>query len=89
MTERIERCETCKWWMMTADDRTIDQAGPATDETGGCHRMPPQINSRCCDAALPDEPPERELEELRHGWWPWTWESDFCGEWTPRSTTPA
>lgn len=69
MSERQERCETCRFWE-EGDSRGV----------GECHRLPPsliegQFVDRT-DVVFPKEPRRRVFPETDNG--------DWCGEWRDR-----
>lgn len=70
MAERIERCETCRWWNCWRD---------RLQPFGDCQRFPPQLFRL---KNLPQaETAEGDLMNCTT--WPLTECSDWCGEWTP------
>lgn len=76
MAERIERCETCKWWKPLPgyipswrdDDNATGSDDSDAPWQGECHRYPPLVTR---DADLPE--------------WALLTREQFCGEWTPIS----
>jgi hypothetical protein len=82
MTERTERCETCRWW------ESIGEACSDADETRGwCRRSAPQpvitfLQTAACHAIGP----EYVARIHRHDsgvTWPETAPDDWCGEYQP------
>jgi hypothetical protein len=75
--QRVERCETCKWWRRNQE---LEQ----NDTEGTCHRYPPRR-----DSCKEDEDWDFDLAMGYSN--PVTYEYNFCGEWTPKkpvSPTP-
>ena len=74
MTERKERCETCRFWMKMENEHT----------TGDCHRHAP---SPVLIDQLPDG--DNTSDGGDYVWWPVLLKADWCGEWTPVDTPAA
>ena len=77
MSERIERCENCRWWL---SHRSIleDEAEPEEGDAGECHR----------NAPIAHVEPEEGESGNRMSVWPLTEIDDFCGEFAPKPTEP-
>lgn len=78
MTERTERCETCKWWE-DSDNKW----------TPRCKRFPPQINAvRVAEIVNELNDGEHAAAPVQCWEYPPTMPYDFCGEWTSSFPSP-
>ncbi len=76
MADRIERCETCKFW-----DWLGNEPEPETDK-GLCRRLPPVIPPTATALVEwhgPGDIPYGSLAAV----YPITDQDDWCGEWQP------
>lgn len=87
MSERAQRCETCRFWEVVLEDARF----------GDCKRHPPQLSDHAlrfyAENPTPDDPEELGLVEeslmLRKArsvdvWFsPVTLNDNWCGEWQP------
>lgn len=79
MSERKERCETCRWWDSEGDGAYYRDETDTSDVPGQCSRFPPQF------VAFPQDEDPKELPRCCHShiFWqqPITQHHDWCGEW--------
>ena len=78
MSERIERCETCRWW-----DNPRENEHGAGLLTGSCNRFPPLYVGRRkpSDDDEPHDDPDMWAQ-------PPMYQDDWCGEWQPAGDLP-
>jgi hypothetical protein len=76
VSERKERCDTCRFWSNQDDDGT-----------GLCRRNPPKAASTPEQQSIVEEWTEDGWAMM--GFWPWTSDSDWCGEWQPSEEASA
>jgi len=72
MSERMERCDKCKWWEIFEDTGTLS-------DNGTCHRYPPM-----CVGELTDMVRYGDGSEEAYWHQPQTYRDGFCGEFTPK-----
>lgn len=96
MSEQIERCEECKWWVRVdlGSLHEWENSPPYVSEddwesiiVGHCRAEPPQLlllplEGRCDDYK---NLPESSVSKLHsRSQWPVMWDFDFCGKFTPK-----
>lgn len=71
--KRAERCETCRWWNLSAAWDSGRETGFDGELESKCHRYPPMRSLQ------PD------LDPADACYWdrPATYDTDWCGEWQP------
>lgn len=75
---RQERCDNCRFWA----EKFKQREGADSYFLGKCHRLPPVVSSEGPETASKIE----ELQIWMKSIWPITYESDWCGEWQPKTT---
>jgi hypothetical protein len=97
MSERVERCETCRFWV----NNPISASGapdvvflgyPGADadgyvRAGECHRRAPQTVSGSIQ--LSNGEPAESWPDNAQGIWPLTMPLDWCGDFQPATPTKA
>jgi hypothetical protein len=98
MAERIERCETCKYWeiwdareplKVTLKDwyeehvGELDEDGVKANEAFLNKEIDNDDRIGTCKRRCPQIVEDDGSDDVSRGKWPWTTTADWCGEWTP------